>query len=656
MTGRIAAHRPRRRRGRWPGLKYFSASFVLAVLCASALQAAYAQAPGETSAVWPRDCDRDCLIGIAQRYMDALVHHDPSRAPLAPDARFTENDVPMAIGRDGLWGTVSGASSSALIAADTRTGNVAWFGTVDEHGLPAYYAMRLEVRGRQITEVETVIERKPGLPAAFGDPTKLAHDPAFSEVLAPSERRGRQRLRDVAYGYFSTIARNDGDVFTQFDPDCQRLENGISTTSGRFGSAASAQGCEAQFKLGLFRINKRVRERRFPIIDEERGVVVATGFFDHDNSFDHYRSTDGKVHETLLKWPNSLSIMEAFKIRNGKIFRVEAIYTYVPYFMGSPWVDAERPPAEAEESPAPVRGDCDRACLIGIADAYMRALVAHDPHHLPWGARVRYTENSVPMMIGDGEWGSVSWASPSPLYAADPSTGNVAWVGVVREHGQPAYYAMRLKVADRRITEVETVIDGKGEEGPFGDPDQAVHDPAFQAVLPEGERVPRQRLVALANGYFSTLARNDGTIRTRFDPQCERTENGISTTLGHFGSAAIAQGCEAQFRLGLYRYDDAVRARRYELVDVERGVVVASGFIDHSARITEFRRTDGKLRTAPYTSPNSLGFVEVFKIRSGRIYRVESVFCELPYLMRSPWSRNSDPWAVAARPQKGAER
>jgi len=583
------------------------------------------------------DCDRGCLIGIAHRYMDALVHHQPAQAPLAPGARFTENDVLMPVGRDGLWGTISAASPDALVAADTATGNVAWFGIVKEHGAPAYYAMRLKVRGRKISEIETVVARKPGLPAPFGDPDKFVHDPAFTQLLAPAERRGRERLRDVANGYFSTISRNDGDVFTQFDADCQRAENGISTTSGRFGSAALAQGCEAQFKLGYFRVNKRVRERRYPLIDVERGVVVATGFFDHDNSFDRYTTTDGKEHRTLLKWPNSLSLMEAFKIRNGKIYRVEATFTYVPYLMQSPWTT---PVHEESSTSAPTTVvaslACDRACLIGIADEYMRALAAHDPTHLPWGSSVRYTENSVSMPIGEGQWSTIAWVSPTPLHVADPLTGNVAWVGLVREHDEPAYYAMRLKLVNQRITEVEAVIHGKGQAGPFGEAE--THDAAFEQALPAAERLPRERLISLANGYFSTLERNDGTLRTHFDPECERTENGLSTTLGSFGSAAVAQGCEAQFKLGLYRYDDELRARRFLLVDAERGIVVAAGFIDHAARFKEFKSTDGLTRTSPFDSPNSLGLMEVFKVRNARIYRIEAVFSELPYLMPSPWA------------------
>jgi hypothetical protein len=616
-----------------------SLSVAFALIACGLWGAPRAQAPGEPTALVPHDCDRACLLHIASLYIDALVHRDRSRAPFAPSVRFTENDVLLPLGTDGIWATISEASSDALTAADTETGNVAWFGTVKEHGVPAYYAVRLQIRERAITEIESVIQRKPDLPAPFGDPEKLVHDPAFAEVLPAPQQRARERLRDVVYGYFSTVARNDGELLTQFDPDCQRTENGISTTSGSFGAAAMAKGCEPQFRLGIYRLNKRVRDRRFPIIDEERGVVVATGFFDHDLSFDRYALGDGAERQTPLKWPNSLSLMEAFKIRDGLIYRVEAVFTYVPYFMASPWTAPTEapPPRQAMETAA--SSDCDRACLTGMVDDYMNALVAHDPYRLPWSTSVRYTENSVSMMLGEGQWASATGKSASALHLADPSTGNVAWFGVILEHGQPAYFAVRLRVLNRHIAEAEAVIHGKGEAGPFGDPDHYLHDPAFEQMIPPSERASRSQLIDLANGYFSTLQQNDGTIRTHFDPGCERTENGISTTRGGFGNSAIAKGCEAQFKLGLYRFDDEVRARRFELVDVERGIVVATGFIDHGAHLMRYRTTDGKERESPFASPNSLGLIEAFKIRNGRIYRVEAIFSVLPYRMPSPWVR-----------------
>ena len=313
-----------------------------AVVAMSLAGQALAQAPGRPSAVIAADCDRDCLIGFARSYMDALAHRDPSRAPISRTVRFSENDVEMPLGNDGLWGTINAVRDGALEVADRESGNVAWFGIVEEHGNPAYLAARIKVAKGEITEVETVVNRLPDMPKPFGDPDAVRHDPAFAEILPPQERRSRERLVAVADGYFSTVELNDGDVFTQFHPECGRLENGVLTTGGGGGSSnagSMAEGCEPQLRLGMYRINKRIRERRYPIVDVERGVVVASGFFDHANTFDRYTLTDGREMRTVLKWPNSITLLEAFKIRDGKIYRIEAVFTYVPYFMHSPFAE-----------------------------------------------------------------------------------------------------------------------------------------------------------------------------------------------------------------------------------------------------------------------------------------------------------------------------
>ena len=615
------------------------AAVLVALLAATA---ARAQAPGEPSAVYP-GCNRTCLIGRLHSYLDALAHRDPGLAPFARTFRYTENNVEMPLG-EGLWGSIAALSATGLEVADPDSGNAAWFGTVVEHGNGAFLALRVKVADGQISEAEAVVQRKPEHPAPFGDPALLQHDPAFQELLPVEQRRERERLVAVANGYFSTVEQNDGQLFTAFDPDCQRNENGISTTRGAQGAAAISQGCESQFKLGIYRINKRVRERRFPIVDAERGIVVATGFFDHANTFDSYQTTDGKVHATALKWPNSISLMEAFKIRNGMIYRVEVVFTYVPYFMHSPfaWPPAAgtagapiAPAPPAQPLSAADRAPCERACLFAVANNYMDALVARDPGRIPWAPRVRYTENNVALMIGDGEWGAASARDPAPLLAADPRTGTVGWFGTVAEHGQPSYYAMRLKVVAHHVAEVEVILDRKGDAGPFGDPEHFTHDAAFSTDLPAGQRPSRQSLIALADGYFSTVQRNDGTLHTRFDRQCAREENGRITTNGSF--ASDAQGCEAQFRLGTFRFDDRVRDRRYTLVDEERGVVMAQASFDHGAKFDEYRTTDGKLAHNPIKSPGSISVMEMFKIRNGQIYRIEAIFTGVPYRMSSQW-------------------
>ena len=315
---------------------------IAGLLLLAAPLAVQAQAPGYDSAVIMPSCDYDCLIETTTNYIEALENRDVNSARLSPDVIFIENSVVMPVGNDGLWGTISNVRDGEMMVADVETGNTAWFGIVEEHGNPAYLAMRLKVENRLITEIETVVNRLPDMPKPFGDPDAVSHDPEFSRILPVEERRSRARLVTVADGYFNTVELNDGEVFTLFTDDCARLENGISTTSappngGGGNSASIAQGCENQFRLGIYHINKRIRERRYPIIDVERGVVVASGFFDHANMFDRYSLTDGREMTTVLKWPNSISLLEAFKIRDGKISRIEAVFTYVPYFMPSPF-------------------------------------------------------------------------------------------------------------------------------------------------------------------------------------------------------------------------------------------------------------------------------------------------------------------------------
>ncbi len=624
-------------------------STVLAgVFAATAMSSqAFAQAPGEPSAVIAMDCDYKCLTGFVHGYMDALAKRDPTRVRIASNARFTENNVELSLGHEGLWATVSGVAKDALVAADVTTGMGAWIGTVEENGEPAYYGMRIRVQDKEITEVETIAVRKAGLPLPFGDVKKVVHDPAFNEVLPPEQRVPRERLHAVADSYFNTVELNDGIVFAPFDPDCARLENGILTTAAGAGSAGDiSAGCENQFKLGIYRINKRIRERTYRLIDEERGVVVATGFFDHANYFDRYKTTDGRELKTALKWPNSISLVEAFKIRNGRIYRIEAIFTYVPYFMHSPFYEHGEVarPVSVVETHNPKAKACDRKCLIGIADTYTTAMVTQKPDMVPWAPRVRFTENSVPMMIGDALWGSSRKKSSTPLYVTDVATGNVVWYGVVHEHDQPSYLAVRLKVQDGRISEVESAVSRKQWPGPFADAEAFKLDPLLDQVLPPALRQSRERMEDLVEGYYSTKQRNDGTIFTQFDDACLRRDNGLDVTDGVGSAAVIApakstgvKGCEAQFKLGLYKPVDRVRSRRILAVDEERGLVVADAFSDFGLEKPRYTTTDGTIRETQEKSPSAREAIDIFKIRNGKIVRVESVSVVQPYGMRSPW-------------------
>jgi hypothetical protein len=290
----------------------------------------------------------------------------------------------------------------------------------------------------------------------------------------------------------------------------------------------------------------------------------------------------------------------------------------------------------AAPGPGQTIGPCDRACLSRLAGRYMDALVTRAPAGLPWAETVRYTENSVPMMIGDGLWGSIS-GHGTGLIVADAATGNVAWLGRVDDHGQPAFYAMRLKIVGRRIAEVEAVARRKEGRPPFGDPATFVYSSSYGDRLPAAARSPRDRIRGLIEGYYNSMARNDGTVLTRFDPACRRTENGVDVSDGGAGQPGPVRGCEAQFALGLFRAVDRVRDRRIPIIDDERGIALAIGYADYSAREQRLMTTDGRPFAPPTTYPHTLGFMALVQVKANAITRIDETANEQPYRMPSPW-------------------
>lgn len=282
--------------------------------------------------------------------------------------------------------------------------------------------------------------------------------------------------------------------------------------------------------------------------------------------------------------------------------------------------------------------NCDRECLEGFAERYMDALVAQEPARLSWGEVVRFTENNIPMRIGDGAWATVNDAQEDPLIAADPESGTVTWFGWITEHDAPAYYGMRLTVRKGTITEVETVAARKENSEDFGTPESYDPDPAFETAVPAKDRDSRERLIDIVDGYYSTLQQNDGTLFTQFADDCHRYENGFDMTHGSSGPGAIAEGCEAQMELGLYNPVTYVSHRRFPLVDPQRGIVVAFAHRDYAAHSKTFTTTDGKEREMDgLTYPWTFAVIEVFKIEAGRISNIETISTLLPYRMPSHW-------------------
>ena len=91
----------------------------------------HANAAGASPAAKAGDCDRACLNGFVDQYMNAVAAHDPSKLPHAANIRYTENNVEMKLG-EGLWQTSDGWDSYKVYTDDPETGQVGFLGVANE--------------------------------------------------------------------------------------------------------------------------------------------------------------------------------------------------------------------------------------------------------------------------------------------------------------------------------------------------------------------------------------------------------------------------------------------------------------------------------------------------------------------------------------------
>lgn len=213
---------------------------------------------------------------------------------------------------------------------------------------------------------------------------------------------------------------------------------------------------------------------------------------------------------------------------------------------------------------------CDRVCLRSILDRYMQAVVAHAPSDAPLSGAYRETENAISVPVGKGVWRSVTGLGPVQRYYLDPVSGQVAYFGIVRENDMLAIVTARLRVENRAVTEAEWYIARDGDPGLPGahppnawNPKSLIAHPPPERVLPPGERLPRARMIAIANSYYDAIVAHDRSVAL-VHPGCERFENGTRVT-GRHGDCLS----------GLKHFNlTYVAARRIPLVDAQAGIVL----------------------------------------------------------------------------------
>src|SRR6185437_2725632 len=232
----------------------------------AALQQAPSPAP-EWSPSLVKSCDRACLVGFMDGYMNANFKHDPSAVPtLARDVRMTENTAEMNIG-----------------------------------GQDSLVAIRLKIDRNQIEEIEQIWTRGVDKTAI---PLLTTPRPGLVDDVPASEKTSRDVLIWAANSYFDALEGDDGKIGA-FADDCVRHENGYQTVNnpapggrmmpspilpnpntpqGKEQLKISMMSCSAQISTKILNFIKKIRPRRVLVVDEQKGVVATFPFFVEDGT------------------------------------------------------------------------------------------------------------------------------------------------------------------------------------------------------------------------------------------------------------------------------------------------------------------------------------------------------------------------------------
>jgi hypothetical protein len=114
--------------------------------------------------------------------------------------------------------------------------------------------------------------------------------------------------------------------------------------------------------------------------------------------------------------------------------------------------------------PSAFAADCDRACLKGVLDQYLNAVIQHSPSGVSLTPGYRQTENAVVRRPGQGIWQTAKALGKVQRRYFDAVTQNTGYFGTLEEtSGNTAVVTVRLKVADRKVAEAEWYLARKGD-------------------------------------------------------------------------------------------------------------------------------------------------------------------------------------------------
>jgi hypothetical protein len=287
--------------------------------------------PYQASNGWT--CTRKCLVDLMDQYLAALPKHDPSGLPLAKDVKLVENTEKIPTGK-GLWETATGGPTDFKIyAADPDQEQIGFIGVIEDQKKPTIVSVRLKVENGKISEIDHLVVPPGDKPL---NPNMSTVRPALVERLPKLERVPRDQMQKIANSYYEAIIHNNGKV-APFADECQRRENGGISANDSTQTPEEAKKddfsvfrkmtCSNQLSTGVMSYIKDINSRRVFAVDEEMGLVFAFSIFRHDGTPKVMKITGvpGMTERENHYGAFDLPAAHIFKIRNGKIYEIEAI-------------------------------------------------------------------------------------------------------------------------------------------------------------------------------------------------------------------------------------------------------------------------------------------------------------------------------------------
>ncbi len=305
--------------------------------------------------------DRQGLVDLMQKYVGALAVNNPKELPLADNVKFTENsdkgiDI-LPVGK-GLWETASGGPTEFQIyAADPDAQAAACLVVMKEKDKDIMLGARIKLENGKIIEAEHMVVRGGAMSQTpFSSmPSLQKARPGFSEDIPIPEQMKRDDLLKIGLSYYDALTSEDG-TRAPFAKECERHENGMTTAGGTPpkpeelppGVAMPTGGfgnipmdCEGQLSAGVFSYITEIKPRMV-VADVQKGLSVGFSMFRHDGTKrlpkDAAAGTDNKT-----QWGQfNLAAMHIYKIRNGKLYEIEAPGAMLPYGVKSGYEAEEK--------------------------------------------------------------------------------------------------------------------------------------------------------------------------------------------------------------------------------------------------------------------------------------------------------------------------